>query len=239
MWALINETAFAADRTWVRDRDGNHQWVVAVKATYALSDTGELRLADEQLPPLIEPEYFAAPGESSVRFDVDLVEPKPTTDVLLNASAYAPGGRPAPTVEASLVVLGARKTLLIHGPRVYARSPTGVAASSPRPFTHQPIRYESAFGGSDRADPDPRRHRIDLRNPVGRGVAAHPASLVDRPAHSVEYPGDNHVPAGFGALASHWSPRRELAGTFDEHSCRPPCPTSAGAARRPGATRSR
>lgn len=217
MWALINETRFGVDRTWVRDRDGRHHWVVAVKATYTIGVSGALRLADEQPAPQLEPEYFGTPGESAVRLDVDLVMPKQTTDVILNASAYAPGGKPTPAVECSLSLSGVRKAIVVHGPRVYVASSSGVTPSSSRPFVRQPIVYEWAYGGADLGDPDPQRRRIELRNPVGRGVAANPSSLIDRPAHCIEYPEGGRAPAGFGAIASHWSPRRELAGTFDAH----------------------
>ncbi len=216
MWALLNRTPYAADRTWVRDKDGLHLWIVAVKATYDFNEAGVLRLADEQPPPLLEPVYFGKPGQSSVRFDTDLAAPKPTTDVVINASAHAPGGRPAKTVEVAARIHNVHKLLLVHGPRIYWQSPVGLAPSEPQPFVQQPIMYEWAFGGSDTSAPEPQKHRIDLRNPVGRGVALRPASLVHQPAHRVEHPRAPGLPAGFGALASYWSPRLELAGTYDE-----------------------
>jgi hypothetical protein len=58
-----------------------------------------------------------------------------------------------------------------------------------------------------------------MRNPVGRGVASRDAHLVDQPAHRIEYLQGKPAemgPAGFGPIASHWSPRLELFGTFDE-----------------------
>lgn len=56
MWTLINETEYAADRTWVRDTDGRHHWLVVVKATFEFTLDGSLGLADEQLEPLHVPE---------------------------------------------------------------------------------------------------------------------------------------------------------------------------------------
>jgi hypothetical protein len=59
---------------------------------------------------------------------------------------------------------------------------------------------------------------IDMRNPVGRGVAFRARDLIHQPAHHIEYPRGNPAkmgPAGFAPLASHWSPRLELAGTYD------------------------
>jgi len=40
------------------------------------------------------PEYFGAPGNSSVRYDSDLVLTKTTTDIIVIGHSYAPDGRP-------------------------------------------------------------------------------------------------------------------------------------------------
>jgi hypothetical protein len=110
------------------------------------------------------------------------------------------------------------KTLIVFGPRVYTKGAGGLTTSDPLPFTTQPIHYEWAFGGSDFKNPDVREHRMDGRNPVGKGVTAEISELYDQPAHVIEYPDANAAnarPAGFGPLASFWSPRRERAGTYD------------------------
>ncbi|HYO71757.1 MAG TPA: DUF2169 domain-containing protein [Archangium sp.] len=223
MWWLNNRTAYAAERNWTRDRDGAHWWVVAVKATFDVSPAGKLELAHEQLPPVLVPEYYGEPGASSLRYDSDLLAAKPGTDVIVNAHAHAPGGKPAMTVPVSLRVGGLDKRVLVHGERFYRRGVFGLAMSSPLPFTSRQIRYESAFGGQDFSDPDSRKHCMDVRNPIGRGVAANSARLVDQPAHFLEYlQGDAAAmgPAGFGAIDRSWVPRRNLAGTYDERWAR-------------------
>jgi hypothetical protein len=216
MWSLQNRTAFAADRTWVRDIDGHHQWVVAVKATYRIDEAGALALAEHQPPPLHLPQHYGAPESSSVQFSADLGAPKPGTDILVNACAHAPAGKPATEVPVTLRAAGRTKTLVVFGERTYVGR-SGFMTSGPTPYVSCPIRYELAYGGQDLADPEPSRNRLDTRNPVGRGVSTQ--SLRGRPAHRIEYPGKNPAkagPAGFGAVASHWSPRRELAGTYDD-----------------------
>jgi hypothetical protein len=218
MWALDNRTAYAADRNWTRDKRGVHHWLVAVKATFDVALDGRLKLADEQSPPLLEPEYRGEPGSSSLRLDSDLLAVKPETDVIVDARAHAPGGRPVPTVPVTLRVGSIQKTLLVHGTRAYYRGLMGITTCSPRPFTTAPIRYECAFGGTDTSHPDPRKHRIDARNPVGKGFAVDADRLVNQLAHAVEYPRGNPAkagPAGFGPIARSWSPRLELAGTHD------------------------
>jgi len=214
MWTLFNHTPYGADRNWTRDKDGVHWWIVAVRATFDITPTGELRLAEEQVPPLLAPEYFGDAARSSLRYDSDLLAIKPSTDVLLVASAHAPGGRPASAVPVSLRVGNIQKQLVVHGERVYRGN--GQSTSSPSPFVTRPIRYELAFGGMDLSDPDPAKQRIDERNPVGRGIAA---QVNDRPAHSIEYPNGNASsagPAGFGPIDPAWMPRRALAGTYDD-----------------------
>lgn len=220
MWLIENQTPYPADRTWVRDVDGVHHWIVAVKATYDIAEDGTTTLSEEPVEPLLAPEYRGDDGESSLLYEADLVAMKPGTDLLLSATAHAPRGRPATEVPVMLRVGGRQKVLVVRGDRTWRRTLLGeVAPSDPAPFVTMPIVYERAFGGYDRTDPDPAKHRMDFRNPVGVGLAAKRSHLIGQPAPNIEYP-DGDVrragPAGFGPIASWWSPRRELQGTYDE-----------------------
>ncbi len=219
MWALDNRTPYAADRNWVRDKEGVHHWLVAIKATFDVAAAGQLTLSDEQLPPLLAPEFRGDPEKTSLRMDSDLLAIKRGTDVLVDGSAHAPKGRAAATVPVSLLVADLEKTLIVHGTRVYYRGAGGLTTTAPKPFVTQAIHYEWAFGGMDVANPDPRKQGIDMRNPVGKGFAVDLRRLENQPAHAIEYPNGNPQrmgPAGFGPIASSWSPRFELAGTYDE-----------------------
>jgi hypothetical protein len=218
MWALRNRTAYGAERTWTRDKDGVHVWLVAVKATFSIDATGRTVLADEQPPPLQLPEYVDEPAASSLRYEADLVPPKPTTDVLILGSAHALHGGPAPFVDVSCRVGPIEKSLRVLGPRFFGRSGHD-DLSAPEPFVEFPLTYEWAYGGTDTTDPDPRAHAYDPRNPIGKGFAVRPASLVDSPAWRIEPIVGNAAaagPAGLGPIAGWWSPRRERAGTYDE-----------------------
>jgi hypothetical protein len=219
MWTLDNSTPYAAERSWTRDKDGVHQWIVAVKATFDVTRDGTLRLADVQPPPILAPEYHGEPGSSSLRFDSDLLAVKPCTDVILDAHAHCPGGKRSSSVDVSLRVADLQKTLRVYGDRVYYKLPAGgLTTSSPQPFASRAIRYELAFGGSDTSDRDPSKHSHDPRNPIGVGFAIDSSRLVHKPAPSVEYPGSDgakHGPAGFGPIDAAWLPRRALAGTYD------------------------
>lgn len=231
MWALDNRTSFAAGSTWGRNKDGVHEWIVAVKGTYDIAPDGALSLAEEQLPPLLMAEYNGEFGTSSVRYAPDLVASKPTTDIVINGTAYAPGGRPSKDFTVSAQVGPVQKTLRVRGDRWWVRGPLGVAPSLSEPVTTVPIVYERAYGGYDQTDPDPKHQVLDTRNPVGHGVAAKPQHLIDQPVPNFEYTAgslDAAGPAGFGVIDSYWSPRREMTGTYDaawEQTRRPLLPT--------------
>lgn len=219
MWMLDNQTPFEAERTWVRDKHGIHHWIVVVKATYDIAEDGALNLSDEPVAPLHAAEYIGTVGESSLRYEADLLAMKPATDIYLNAVAYAPYAQACTEVKVALQINRWRKELLVYGKRIWQGTLSGGAApSSPEYYVRMPITYEGAFGGFDQQDPDPQKHRIDIQNPVGSGVASNINHLIGMPAPNIEYPSQSlgkSRPAGFGAIASYWSPRKELAGTYD------------------------
>ena len=67
MWALGNQTEFEAERTWVRDKNGAHHWIVVVKATFDILPNGALALSNEQIKPFHIPKYIGAEGQSSLQ----------------------------------------------------------------------------------------------------------------------------------------------------------------------------
>jgi hypothetical protein len=223
MWMTDNETAYAAERNWVRDERGRHHWIVAVRATFVVDPRGKLALADEQPPPALDPEYVGDPAESSLRWDSDLLYVKPCTDVIAEAHAHAPHGRPVTSRHLRLRVGPVHKEIVVHGDRRYERGPVGLRTTPPHPFTCKPVVYEAAFGGTDTSSEDPREHGIDARNPIGRGFSMNPRHLAGTMAPSIAYPNRNIAragPAGFGPIAPSWQPRRALAGTYNEQWAR-------------------
>jgi hypothetical protein len=219
MWALENHTPFAADRCWVRHRDGGEIWLVAVKATYKIGSDGRTGLAEEQVKVFLTPQYSGEPGKSSLMYDSDLPRTKVTTDIIVNGSAYAPRGHAVGEIDVAMKVGRISKSLRIVGDRVWKSGPLGPWRSTPAvPFVTMSIIYERAFGGVDRHSRVP---AWDTRNPVGTGFAARRGHLMGRSAPNIYSIQDGiglhrqPEPAGFGAIASEWSPRRELAGTYD------------------------
>jgi len=99
------------------------------------------------------PAYRGDPACSSLWFDVDVAPEKPTTDVVVLGTAYAPGGRPVKELPVGLRIGNLAKDLLVRGTRVYPKGMTGVTSSAPAPFVSRPIVCEEAFGGGALSDP--------------------------------------------------------------------------------------
>jgi len=222
MWLLDNSTPFSAERTWVRDRDGAEIWLVAVRGSFLIKPDGQQVLDDNQKAVSRVPTFSGEPGLSSLVDECDLVHTKTRTDVLVHGIAYSPTGKPVTSVDVRLKLASVDKTLRVKGDRRWERSISGVNLGPPEPFETMPIVYERAFGGTDQKAPDPREHDWESRNPVGTGFATRKEHLIDQRAPNVEDPRVPYqdwrhgLPAGFGPIARHWSPRVELAGTYDK-----------------------
>jgi hypothetical protein len=224
MLQLENQTPYAAERTVVMDKTGEKSWVVAVKATYLLRPDGTTELAETQTPPFYSAEYTGEPGKSSIRYEADLIPMKSATDVLVNGHAYAPRGKPVDAMEVSIRVGPLNKRLRVVGNRQWYVGVTGgLASSPPTKFERMPIAYERAFGGWDTTDPDPAQQRLYSKNPIGTGfavkeqhLAGHALPNLEDPSHLISSWNDRPAPAGLGAIASHWSPRLEWGGTYDD-----------------------
>ena len=218
MWHVDNRTPFAAERGWVRDRNGAEVWLVAVKCTFDIKPDGSTELSADQPPPLRVPEYHGESGTSSLKYEADLVLTKTTTDVTVVGQAHAPGGRPVTELDVGFRVGSVRKALRVFGDRTWGAE----GVSSPRPFVTMPLVYERAFGGADRRSPNPERD-FEWRNPVGTGFAVARENATGVKLPNVEYPEETVSawssrprPAGFGPIGGHWHPRVEFAGTYDD-----------------------
>lgn len=219
MWQVDNRTPFAAERGWVRDRDGTEIWLVAVKATFDVLPDGSTQVSKEQPPVLRLPEHFGEPAKSSIKYDADLVLTKKTTDVIVVGHAHAPAGHAVTHADVGFKVGPVQKVLRVFGDRRWK----SVGMTEPEPFQKMPLVYERAFGGVDRASKTPDTD-WEWRNPVGTGFAVSSRNAtglavpnVEDPKHLIASWSDRPAPAGFGAIASHWQPRAGFAGTYDDH----------------------
>lgn len=218
MWQVDNQTPFAAEGEWVRDRSGAEVWLVVVKCTYDIAPDGSTEIAAEQPPVLRIAQYNTVPGGSSLRFDADMNLTKTATDIVVAGHAYAPGGDAVESMDVGVRVGPVRKVLRVSGDRTWS----GFGPSAPEPFLTMPLVYERAFGGVDTKSSQPDR-AWDWRNPVGTGFAVSREHLRGVALPNVEYPGelvsswkDRPRPAGFGPIDRPWQPRAGFAGTCDE-----------------------
>jgi len=220
MWEIRNRTPFASAGTILVDKTGEKYWVVVVKGTFDILDNGETKLSKEQIESLFTSEYRGLPGESSLLYEQDVLPAKLHTDIYLNATAYAPNGRPVNKILVSIETPCGTKTLLVHGDRTWESNLTGiVSASSAKLFTEMPIVYERAYGGYDRLDPNPVNHRLDSQNPVGTGFFTKRRHSIGKSLPNIEYARGGRVnswAAGYGALSSYWKPRIDYQGTYDD-----------------------
>jgi hypothetical protein len=177
--------------------------------------------------------HFGDPMNSSVQHESDFVPFKLATDVVLDGSAYAPGGRPAVDLDAALAIGDVIKSVLVIGDRTAHYRPGGAPVFSDLvPFLRMPIRYERAFGGVD-INSDRKLACAYGRNHLGRGFAIRntPETVEGLELPNIENPADRltpdrlccghfiHMddlpePQGFGWTMKGWRPRLLLAGVM-------------------------
>ena len=220
MLQLKNSTPFAASLALMPDADGVDTMFAVVKGTFTLGATPQI--ASAQLPVTMAPEYWGDPALSSIKLAADVSLAKPSTDVLLIGSAWAPNGRAVSEMMVALQVGGFQHVARVFGDRVWRASGVGYAMTAARPFTSMPLTWERAFGGREETRGGPTE---DPRNPVGVGFRSpdgiHSPDLaqvpnVEDPARPMSSWTDRPVPVGFAPLGAHWMPRRLYAGTYDE-----------------------
>lgn len=221
MWALDNRTPFVAERSWVRDKSGEETWVVAIKACFDFTATGQVVLAEEQQAITMTAEYTDETN-TALRYDTDLPECKVATDVLINGTAYAPDGHPAKQWIVNARVGPINKSLLISGDRVWQKGLFEPKLSEPAPMLSLPLDYQHAFGGHDPSGSE-NTQPVYARNPIGCGYAQEKSAFINMPAPNIEYLSspirrwqDQPSPAAFSAISGNWQPRIGFAGTYDQ-----------------------
>lgn len=223
MWMLQNDSPFAAERGWVRDRNGAEVWLVAIKGLFDIHDDGRLTLSAEQEPVKRAPVFRDPELPSSLLHDTDLPHLKLGTDVLVEGHAYAPAGRVVPYTDVQLRVENhIKKHLLVFGNREWVSHRNRLQLSEPEPFEKMELIWEHAFGGTRNHPEDEKRNGWEPRNPVGRGFATHIEQVQQMLAPNIERPDalisdwrQRPAPASLGPIAGHWAPRVQRAGTYD------------------------
>jgi hypothetical protein len=224
---FVNETRLEAGWTLGFQPDGRELLIVAVKATFSIPANGEEpSLAEEQVPLIEADEFNGKPGFSATLHETDYAHRKPLCDVLLNGSAYAPGGRPTKSVIVSLQVGKMKKAFQVVGDRIWDRSLLFfLKPTSPKPFIQLPISYDRAFGGMDQIEGKPDKVKTYLKNPIGIGyypLTKHKA-LIGKPlpntqeiGHPVKKIKGKFEPMSFGPIGRNFEERVPYAGTYSQ-----------------------
>lgn len=206
-----------------RDVPGRNFGVLVLRGTFELIPGAALRPNPKQQPIVESDVWHGEPNASSVYMESDLAPFKPRTDILVNAVAHAPGGRPLPDWQVGVEVGPIKKRLRVTGPRAWVREGGDWRLEDPEPIAELPLRYEYAFGGMYKSNWGD--EHICLENPVGKGyiegdVPSHedrwPAPQIESLDEPVVEFGKKYRPEGFGPIARSWQPRLKCAGTFDD-----------------------
>lgn len=216
------------------DQHGREFGVFMVKTAWDIAEDGTCTLSDEQEPFTFTDTYHSEVNESSPRYASDLVPFKPRTDIILNATTFAPHGRKSSSWIASVEVVettGAsvigKKDIAVTGPRVWQPTRRGWQLSDAEPIASLDIRYEYTFGGTLPAGKDDEGQdlwKAFERNPIGHGwitktsdrqpITA-PQLLANE--HDLADPYAVQKPVGLGPIPAAWLPRRPLGGTYDQN----------------------
>jgi len=223
---ITNTSPFVAGWTVGFRPDGREIAVIAVKGTFDLETPNgatEPTIAVKQ-EPLIESDVFGPdPAYDAPVYENDFGHFKPECDVLLNAQAYAPQGRPSTRVNVAVIVGDCRKVISVVGERRWYKASRTFGITSATPFVRQPISYDLAFGGTDVHPAEPTRIETFVKNPVGTGYCRFSQNLDGMPLPTTEEPGTvvsdpegDYRPMAFGPIGRNWEPRFRYAGTYDQ-----------------------
>jgi hypothetical protein len=225
---LLNATKMKAAYAMGMKPDGRELLVVVVKGTFSIpkSPSEVPELAEKQADLVMADEFTGEPGLSAPKYESDFAPFKPRCDVLLNGSAYAPGGQPVKRIRVGLRVGAWEKTFTVVGHRFWRKWLWFISITSAVPFVKMPISYDNAFGGIDRSQPEEKKQRFFVKNPAGRGYhyylnkkALHgkPLPNTEETGRRVRRPCVKYRPMAFGSIGRGWQPRPRFAGTYDQN----------------------
>lgn len=225
---IWNQTGYLHQLTMGMDKAAHEYVVVVIKGTFDFPETpgGPVRRSAEQEPLVMADIPTGVPGYSATLWETDFAFRKPRCDVIANGCAYAPGGRPAERVTVGIKLGTWQKAFEVVGTREWrARGPLFMA-TAPQPFVRQHFSYDTAWGGTDRLDPEDKLPASYGSNPVGTGWARtrnqHFIPGLRLPntqaiGEEVRSPFGDYRPMSFGPKGRGWPGRIEYGGTYDDN----------------------
>ncbi len=195
---------------------------LVVKATYTIpAEQGMApKVAESQIEFFKGDEYHDGDVTGSLLYETDDIAFKPNADIVVVGHANTPGLRPMHQLDVMLRVGRLQKVVRVFGDRHWLFPSKMVMVpiiTDPKPFQTLPLRYEYAFGGTDR-----KAAKWFSKNAIGKGFIGNkkPESVDGKPLPNIEDPyrlisswDDEPDPAGFGFYSRTWQPRIGLGGT--------------------------
>ncbi|WP_437594322.1 DUF2169 domain-containing protein [Sorangium sp. So ce1000] len=195
---VISDCALLVSKIGWLPRHGSFALTVVCKATFELRP--ELSPLAATQEPVVEADVYTGEG-GALALASELVPFKQRPEVLVSGHAYAPEGRPVPSLVARLAVGGIDKAIQVVGDRLWDRDGR---LGAPADFTRMPLAWERAVGGPDTSNPAGR--------PFGAAARADRSGCVPAPnlwpvGRQLASQGDIVQPAGFGPIAPAWPSR--------------------------------
>lgn len=225
---IWNQTGYPTEFTMGMDKAGHEYIVVVVKGTFDFPEEagGSVQKSSVQVPLVMADTHTGTPGFSATLWETDFAFRKPRCDVIANGFAYAPSGRPAERVTVGVKLGQWSKVFDVLGHREWRALGPLFVASAAQPFLRQPFSYDTAWGGTDRLDPEDKLPASYRQNPFGTGWARTgnqrliPGLRLPNTqaiGEDIRSPFGNYTPMSFGPYCRAWPGRIEFGGTYDQN----------------------
>lgn len=214
--------------------DHNEQWYITslLRVKYKIvktnNDTYELVYDKEQGELFDSDEYYEKVGNSSVRYESDIIPFKKYTDIIINAKAVSPKEDGELSWSTNVKIYDDTNSLLkeyplaIKAEKIYHKAGIIWTPTISKKQKSVDIRYEKAYGGTifiiDEKTQEEQHIYCNQFNPIGCGVKKikDPKPYINS-EQILHIDGKKRdIPAGYGFIDKSWKTRLPYAGTFDE-----------------------
>lgn len=231
MEMMVASKHLLAEMTTALDVEGREHLVIIVKSSWQIPKSGARPRPIDPQPLETTDVFYGDAGQSAMKYGSDFARYKPRCDILFDAHAHSPGGLPVTELIVGFKLGSLQKGVKAVGRRKW-RTLLGIASlTKPEPFSTMPLHYGFAFGGTrtyKKSNCDKMQIMTEafLSNPAGAGWVGPKTSADLNNMHApnleslgspVKSPTGKYQPAALSAIARHWHPRTQYAGTYDEY----------------------